>query len=186
MMTILCLAMIISGCSGSTTADTAIEPEPESSSEETWFNDLNDFTAVTSGGEEITQSFFENYDVTIINIWATFCPPCLEEMPQIAELESSRPDNIGLVLLCADAHDEPEYMQEILDEEGFKGTCIVSEDGDLGKLVGKLQFVPTTIFVDSEGNLVAEPVVGGSADPKAIYYEQINKYFEEQGLETIS
>ncbi len=180
------MAFAFGGCSGSTDPDAAIEPESESSSEETWFNDLNDFMAVTSDGEEITQSIFKNYDVTIINIWATFCPPCLDEMPQIAELDSSRPDNIGLVLLCADAQDEPEYMQEILDEAGFKGTCIVSESGDLGKLVGQLRFVPTTIFVDSEGNLVAEPVVGGSEDPKAVYYEQINKYFEEQGLDTIS
>ena len=86
MLMIMCLTVMFGACSDSTATDTAAEPE--SSSEETEFNDLNEFTAVTSADEKITQDYFKDYDATIVNIWATFCPPCLEEMPQIAEIDA--------------------------------------------------------------------------------------------------
>lgn len=198
-LAIMSMAIVSGGCSGSTSTDTETTEVPETSTEVPGTSTeeaetpaegaeligLNDFSAVTSGGEKITQSYFENYDVTIINIWGTFCPPCIEEMPQIAEIDSSKPENIGLLLVCTDGLYEPEYMKEILDEAGFEGTCLVAGDGDITDLVGQVQFVPTTIFVDSEGNLAGEPVVGASADPKASYYRQINKYLEGKGLETI-
>ncbi len=184
MLMIMCLTVMFGACSDSTATDTAAEPE--SSSEETEFNDLNEFTAVTSADEKITQDYFKDYDVTIVNIWATFCPPCLEEMPQIAELDASRPDNIGMILICTDALDEPDYMQEILDDAGFKGTNVVRGNGDYAELIGNVQFVPTTIFVDSEGNVVSDPVIGASLNPKMTYYKHVNKYLKEVGLEPVS
>ena len=183
LLAVMCLTMMISGCSDNTATDAA---EDETSQEEAAeLSDLREFTAVTSADEKITQSYFEDYDVTIINIWATFCPPCLEEMPKIAELDSSRPDNIGMLLICTDALAEPEYMQEILDEAGFKGINLVRGNGDFAKLLGGVQFVPTTVFADSEGNLVGEPVIGQSMNPKMTYIKHVNRYLEEKGLETV-
>jgi len=182
MLAVMCFTMMFSGCADNTAVSTEDQP---SSDEVAEMNDLKEFTAVTSADEEITQSYFEDYDVTIINIWATFCPPCLAEMPDIAELDSSRPDNIGMFLICTDGLSEPDYMKQILDEAGFKGINLVNGDGDFAKLLGSVQFVPTTVFVDREGNLVGEPVIGGSSDPGKIYYEQINAYLKEIGVETV-
>lgn len=177
---IMCLAMIVSGCSDTTAAE-----EQASSDEAAELSDLREFEAVSSAEEKISQSYFEDYDVTIVNIWATFCPPCLDEMPKIAELDSSRPDNIGMLLICTDAFAEPDYMQEILDSAGFEGINLVRGDGDFAKLLGEIQFVPTTVFVDSEGKLVGEPVIGGSINPKMTYFKHINAYLKEMGMETI-
>ena len=182
MLIIMCFALIISGCADNTATSTE---EQKASDEEVELNDLRKFTAVSSADEKITQSYFEDYDVTIVNIWATFCPPCLDEMPDIAELDSTRPDNIGMLLICTDALAEPDYMQEILDEAGFKGINLVRGDGDFAKVIGAVQFVPTTVFVNSEGKLVGEPVVGESMNPKMTYYKHINAYLKEIGLETV-
>ena len=181
-MTVICLALMLGGCSGDQASDAAEEQDTVVEASE--FSDLNDFTAETSDGEEITQSYFEDHDVTIINIWATFCQPCLKEMPELAEIEASRPDNIGMMLICADALNEPEYMQEIIETTGYTGINLINGDGDYTKLLGDIQFVPTTIFVDREGNVVGEPVIGAPEDPETIYYKHINDYLKEAGLET--
>ncbi len=182
MLAVMCVAMMISGCSDQTVP---VEEDQNSSDVITELSDLRDFTALSSDDEKITQGYFADYDVTIINIWATFCPPCLEEMPELAELDSSRPDNIGMMLICADGLAEPDYMQEILESVGFKGINLVSGDGDYEKLLESVQFVPTTVFVDSEGNLVGEPVIGKADDPRKTYFEQINAYLKKMGMETV-
>ena len=104
MLTVMCVAMMISGCSDKTVP---VEEDQNSSDVITELSDLRDFTALSSADEKITQDYFADYDVTIINIWATFCPPCLAELPELAELDSSRPDNIGMMLICVDGLAEP-------------------------------------------------------------------------------
>lgn len=181
-LTVLCMAAVTSGCSGGSAVEADGSSAEETAAE---FNDLKEFTAVTSAEEKITQSYFADYDVTIIHIWATFCPPCLEEMEKIAELDAARPDNIGLLLICTDGLKESDYMQEILDESGFKGINLVKGKGDFAKLTDSVEFVPTTVFADSEGNLVGIPVIGESANPKMTYLKHANDYLKEQGVDPI-
>ena len=50
-------------------------------------------------GNEVDSSIFADYDLTMINIWATFCNPCLSEMPELAELSSTQPVTIRYKLL---------------------------------------------------------------------------------------
>ena len=77
------------------------------------------------------------------------------------------------------------YMQELLDSAGYDGINLIGGDGDFSELCSSVQVVPTTIFVDSEGTLLGNPVIGSVKDPKKTYYEHINDHLKEKGLETI-
>lgn len=90
--------------------------------------------------------------VVFINFWATWCPPCIAEMPAINELYASFKDNPGIVFLLADAdQDLPKATAFIkkkqlkLPVSTFRGTVPASwYSGTL----------PTTLVLDKTGNLV--------------------------------
>ncbi|WP_211218059.1 TlpA family protein disulfide reductase [Niabella aurantiaca] len=90
--------------------------------------------------------------VVFINFWATWCPPCIAEMPAINELYASFKENPGIVFLLVDAdQDLPKataFMKEkqfSLPVSSFRGTVPTSwYSGTL----------PTTVVLDKAGNLV--------------------------------
>lgn len=47
---------------------------------------LSDFTTTDLEGNSIDQTIFADYPLTMVNVWATFCTPCLNEMPDLGEL----------------------------------------------------------------------------------------------------
>ena len=62
-------------------------PAEESASAETQSMALGSFEAQTLTGETLTDSVFSDAQLTVINVWATFCGPCKEEMPVLAKLD---------------------------------------------------------------------------------------------------
>ena len=57
---------------------------------------FSNFTAITLDGETVTQDIFQDHDLTMINIWATFCGPCLSEMPDLGEIHEEYNSDIKL------------------------------------------------------------------------------------------
>ena len=53
---------------------------------------LGRFTAQDLQGNGVSQSIFADYDLTMINVWATYCPPCLQEMPDLGKLSEEYKD----------------------------------------------------------------------------------------------
>ena len=146
--------------------------------------DLKSFTALTLEGAEISESEFARADVTVINIWATTCPPCISEMPEIAELRASLPENVALMTWCLDAGFYPDETRDILNDAGFDGLTIASGEGDLAALGSSIMYTPTTIFVDSEGNIMGNAIIGaGNVTEK--YTAKINNCLLSLGKEAM-
>ncbi|MBR5722958.1 MAG: TlpA family protein disulfide reductase [Oscillospiraceae bacterium] len=137
--------------------------------------DLCSFTASTLDGGSFTASDFAGADVTVINIWQTSCAPCIREMPEIAEFAAGLPDSIRVMTWCLDADYSPdgEKLSSFMDECGFEGITLTSGDGDMEKLLNKLQYTPTTIFLDSAGHQLCEPLIG-AGDAETNYKSEIN------------
>ena len=57
---------------------------------------FENFTAQDLDGNPVDESIFQGYDVTMINLWGTFCGPCLQEMPDLGELA----DEYGFESTC--------------------------------------------------------------------------------------
>lgn len=72
------------------------------------------FKAKDLDGNEVTDSIFKEKDLTVVNIWGTFCTPCVEEMPELGEWAKEMPDNVQIVgLVCDIESDNDETHKEL-------------------------------------------------------------------------
>lgn len=192
---ILVLGASVTGCGNNkkTEADNAKAAEStqieganagESGESESQFR-LAEFNALTLDGESFTQEALANYDLTVINLWATWCLPCLLEMPDIAELSKELPDNVRLITYCLD-YDDISEVSKMLNKAGYEGVTIVDADGDMSRLADACEYIPTTVFVDSEGNSVHDILVGGQSRLKKVYLDAINESLGKLGKDEIS
>ena len=147
--------------------------------------DLHAFTAQTLDGGTFSEKDLTEKDLTVINIWQTTCAPCIEEMPELASLAASLPDNVSLITWCLDGLDEKETVDEIMKESGFANPTIISGDGDLTQLYRALMYTPTTVALDADGNMVGEPLIGSPEDAKEAYKDYINQALSAIGKEPV-
>lgn len=135
---------------------------------------LQSFTANTLDGGTYTQEDFSGADVTIINFWATFCGPCLAEMPDIAAFEKDLPDNVQMITVCLDGVGNTDGVKRILDDAGYEGTTLLDGDGDFESVCGEILYIPTTILVDQNGAMLGDAIIGGQQDLEETYKAAIN------------
>lgn len=126
------------------------------------------FIAKDLQGNEITESIFAEKDLTVVNIWGTFCPPCIAEMPELGEWAKEMPDNVQLVGLIVDIQGDNDTEHHdlavmITEKAGAEFTQIIANE-DLSDITRWVVGVPTTLFVDKEGTIVGEAIVGADVD----------------------
>lgn len=156
------------------------EQSAEQSTEEGAFEKMS---LTNLAGDEIDKTIFEGHDLTVINVWATSCKPCLSEMPELAKLSDEYEQNGGqvqIIGLCTDLVDmdanrvdsQIELANQIVELTGADYTHLVPDDEMLNFLMQNIIGVPTTFFVDSQGKEVGESVIG--ARDQAAWQEEIN------------
>ena len=131
------------------------------------------FVTTDMEGNTVTQEIFSAYDLTMVNVWATWCGYCIEEMPEFPALKEMLPENANLITICDDAALEPELTAKILEIVGANFPTLVATEGMYSGILSDVYAFPTTFFIDSEGNKVGDPIVGvPSLDkPAEAYYE---------------
>lgn len=125
-------------------------PEEE---EEAGAKILGDFTATTFDGEEITQAVFNDYDVTMITFWTSWCTYCAREMPHFEKVYQALPENANFLSICVDCGTEEEAGREVYEAGGGTFDVIIPDGGFLSYLQALIYSFPTTIFVDRDGDL---------------------------------
>ena len=147
---------------------------------------LESFSAGTLDGGTFTQADIQEKDITVLNVWALTCGPCIAELPDLAAFAKALPDNVQLVTVCLDAAGNESAAQDILEEAGFEGTTLISGDGDLQTLCGNLMYTPTTVLVNDQGSLVGDAIIGGQRDLSGTFLEAVNKALKAEGKDEIS
>ena len=147
---------------------------------------LASFSARTLEGELFTQEDIAAKDVTVVNFWSLTCGPCIAEMPDLAEFSKALPDNVQVVTVCLDGSGNEERVEEVLEWADLGADTLIAGDGDLQSLCGNLMYTPTTVFVDSEGNLVGDAVIGGQSDLDEVFLEAVNRVLTAGGKDEIS
>lgn len=134
------------------------------------------FTTEDLDGNKVTESILKDKDVTMINIWGTFCPPCIEEMPELAKLSASLPENAQIIgILCDVSLNDKSALQDaksIVSKAGTNYPCLLLNDS-LTDYLSQFMYVPTTLFVDSEGNQIGEPVVGADFNAYTAHLQKV-------------
>ena len=143
------------------------------------------FTASDIYGNEVSSDIFKDSKITVVNIWGTFCSPCIYEMPFLGELsreyDKSEVQLLGVVSDSVDYFGEEDsnavaLAQEIAEETKADYTHIVPSMEVL-EFLYDVSAVPTTFFIDSEGRVIGEAVVG--AREKDAWKEIIDNLLEE-------
>ena len=108
-----------------------------------------------------SEDIFQGHRITMINMWATWCDPCKDELPELAKMaETYEKQGCQIIGICLDAEDE-ETMAEgraILKEAGVNYLNIAPFEGREEQLPNKLY--PTTYFVDENGVILDEVIIG--------------------------
>ena len=120
-------------------------------------------TTDLDGNPVKSEELFAGSKVTMINVWATWCTHCIIELPDLESLSKELEEkDCRLIGLCDDALGGDQAIldeaKRVLDENGVTYTNVVQTP----ELQNTLQLTafPTTFFVDSEGRVLTQPVVG--------------------------
>ncbi len=108
------------------------------------------FTLKTIEGEELSLKDFKG-KVVLINFWATWCPPCKEELPFFEKIYKKYKDK-GFVILAVNT--DPENLQNFLEDFGTKFTFpILIGDNKILDLY-PVRGLPTSFLINREGRIV--------------------------------
>jgi cytochrome c biogenesis protein CcmG, thiol:disulfide interchange protein DsbE len=109
-----------------------------------------DFT-VTNGEQTVVLRDLRG-KIVVLNFWATWCPPCVEEMPSLIAMQKQMKDKVTVLAISTD-ESESAYRQFIRDH-GLTPTLLTIRDADQksNALYGSFRF-PETYIIDSNGVL---------------------------------
>lgn len=141
--------------------DTSSNPEEVKS--------VGKFETTGIDGKTYTEKVFSDYDLTLVNVFTTWCSPCVKEIPELQELYKEMKDKgVGVAGVVLDTTDEKGNQ----DEEAVKKAGILQEKTkaeypfltpDTTMMNGRLQGIsafPETFFVDKDGNIVGDTYTG--------------------------
>ena len=130
---------------------------------------LSDFTTTDIDGNTVNQSVFKGKKLTMVNIWATFCGPCINEMPDLGKISEEYADKgfqiIGIPVDVVDYYgnideSQVELAKDIIDETGAVYLHLLPSASLNQAKLSQVTSVPETIFVDESGNQVGESYIG--------------------------
>jgi|SRR5690625_1349421 len=128
-----------------------------------------DFELNTFDGETVKLSDFRGEKV-IVNFWATWCPPCRAEMPDMQKFHEDYDATILAVNLTS-TEQSKKTIDEFLEEYGITFTVLSDEDDVVSSLY-KASALPTSYLIDTNGNIY-NVAIG------ALNYEMMVEVFEE-------
>lgn len=129
---------------------------------------LGSFTTEDINGKEYTEKLFEEAELTMINVFATWCSPCINEIPYLAELDKNMKEKgVQVVGFVMDAVNGTEKNDEgiekakiIAKQTKAEYPFLIPDSGYLNGRIANIQAVPETFFVDKNGNIVGETYSG--------------------------
>nr|PZN41797.1 MAG: hypothetical protein DIU70_06090 [Bacillota bacterium] len=109
-----------------------------------------DFALETLDGQVVRLSDLRG-QVVLLNFWATWCPPCREEMPALQAVERLYREK-GFRVLAINLDESPATIRSFLEQNGLELTVLLDKDMKVTSRYGILP-LPTSFFIDREGRV---------------------------------
>lgn len=181
--------VLLGGCAGQTpekeSGASSGSPETTASSEfassET-AQDMIIFEALDTEGNTVSSDIFSGTKLTMINVWATYCQPCIREMPDLGQLsgEYDKADFqiIGIISDVPEGSNENQIAkaESLIEQTDADYPHLYINESLYNALLTEVIAVPTTFFLDEEGNIL-DTVVGSKE--KDDWKEIIDSLLEE-------
>ena len=180
-------AILVTGCGGSGRTGKAEESSASaaagslSSGEESAVF-RTEFSGVDMDGNEVSEEIFSKSKLTMVNVWATYCNPCLSEMPGLGELAKAySPEEFQVIGIISDVQEgagtgELEMAADLIAQTGADYPHLLLNESIYNALLADVTAVPTTFFMDGNGEIL-DMVVG--AMEKSEWEEMIHGFLEE-------
>lgn len=155
---------------GQNSADAAVETSP--AEEEALFylplsegDAAPDFTATLADGTEFTLSEQQG-KVVLLNFWATWCGPCVREMPAFEKLQEDYGDNVAI--LAVNCMEDADTVAAFIEENSYTFPIAIDERGAVSAKY-PTQGIPYTLVIDGDG--IVQNIYMGAADADTQYKE---------------
>ena len=148
--------LVVSSCTPTSKPDSnqALSPAPALGRE------APDFTLEDLDGNSIRLNDLRG-KVVFLNFWATWCPPCRAEMPDIEEIHQKYKGQ-DVVILGIDIQESADKVRSFVEDGGYTWTMVLDGTGKVADLY-KIRAIPTSFFVDKEG-IIRAVAIGGMTD----------------------
>ncbi len=158
----LLLLGLLSGCGAQpSSTPEGMPPANTAQQDETEAVSLK-FTAKDLDGNDVDDSIFANTKLTMMNVWATFCNPCIKEMPELGELAAAGGTDYQIIGVCADLDGTEDMLATAKDTVSKTNASYLhlQPSESLMPVLTATSAVPVTFFFDSEGKLVGQGIMG--------------------------
>ncbi len=180
-------ALLFSGCAAAdsqekTAAGSTPETETASSSKQEENSMQIDFESTDMDGNSVSSDVFSESELTMVNVWATYCNPCLNEMPGLGELSGAYdPKEFQIIGIISDVQegadsDTMALAANLIAQTNADYTHLLLNESLYLGLLTDVTAVPTTFFIDKNGAIL-DTVVG--AMEQSAWEEKINALLEE-------
>jgi thiol-disulfide isomerase/thioredoxin len=127
------------------------------------------FTLVDSKGKSHSLAQYKGKWV-LVNFWATWCPPCLEEIPDLVALHENKKNKLVVLGVALDYQDPKQVLQ--FADQMMVSYPVILGDQKMAAQIGAIPGLPTTYLYNPEGKMVAYNV---GALTRAAVERYINK-----------
>ena len=129
-----------------------------------------DFTLKDLEGNTVSLSDYKGENV-YVNFFATWCPPCKGEMPDIEKISQKYKDK-DLVVLAVDLGEDRDTVKNFIAENNLSFKVLLDSDQTATELY-QITSIPVSVFIDKKGNVVAKKVGAMTGGEMELYVKML-------------